>query len=419
MSTSVNNMPADVGGDAILSPTIADHDDWHSLVFDGSGTIGAAGDPQAAPDVTNYAESTATQLHAVETDIKAVTLTSPGQLAVHSNTAAPVSVTVQNQRTTPVTYSLTQLAGGVTLTGLPAQVVLAAGETRTLTGVLTATAATDTAYFEVDAAATPPDPSNNGSTVTTVYVTDETVTGQPPVTGALDHLTVAVSAGPVVVGTPVTFSVSGADAQGNPAPAPGDVTLAITPDGTCTGSGPTATCIAVAAGTHTVTATSGTAHGQVTFPVTASAASATVAATGGDGQSAPIRATFGRPLQVLVTDASGHPAARIPVTFTIASSATFTGGGTTATVSTDRTGHAVSPELRAGAAAGPFTVSAALADGTATTFTETITDAGRSEADLQVSVTAPGKVAPGQTGEHRLVGRADLLGAAAATSWPV
>ena len=50
----------------------------------------------------------------------------PGPLA-QTGTTAPVQLTITNRRDTEVTYDLSQTADGVTLTGIPDHVTLAAG----------------------------------------------------------------------------------------------------------------------------------------------------------------------------------------------------------------------------------------------------------------------------------------------------
>ncbi|WP_426503119.1 DUF7594 domain-containing protein [Dactylosporangium sp. McL0621] len=88
----------------------------------------------------------------------------------------------------------------------------------------------------------------------------------------------------------------------------------------------------------------------------------TVAAVSGSGQTAAPGAAFAAPLVASVTDGSGAPVPNIPVTFTAPStgaSATFTGGASAVSITTDATGRVTSPALTANAVAGAYTVTAA------------------------------------------------------------
>lgn len=81
----------------------------------------------------------------------------------------------------------------------------------------------------------------------------------------------------------------------------------------------------------------------------------------GDRQSAQAGSDFAQPLQVEVTDSYGHPLAGQTVTFTVPGSgpsATFAGGKTSDTETTNTVGIATSAEPAAGQAAGSYTVQA-------------------------------------------------------------
>src|SRR5436190_14808963 len=102
-----------------------------------------------------------------------------------------------------------------------------------------------------------------------VIVSARSLLGRAAVTvvpGALDHVALSPEYPTVTAGTPQSFTVRGFDAYGNDA---GDVTtstsLAIAPDGSCTG----ATCTATTAGLHTVTPTSGPSARPISLVVTA------------------------------------------------------------------------------------------------------------------------------------------------------
>ena len=106
---------------------------------------------------------------------------------------------------------------------------------------------------------------------------------------------------------------------------------------------------------------------------TASAA-ATVTATAGSGQSAPIGTAFAAPLAASVTDSGGAAVANVPVTFTApasGASATFAGGAGAITVNTDASGIATSPALTANTTAGSYAVSAASTGAAPASFTLT------------------------------------------------
>jgi hypothetical protein len=89
-----------------------------------------------------------------------------------------------------------------------------------------------------------------------------------------------------------------------------------------------------------------------------------VTVTSGNSQSAQIGGAFADPLEVTVTDGYGDPVAGATVDFTAVTTAgagaTFSGAGASASVQTDESGLATSPNLTAGTTAGPFTVTASV-----------------------------------------------------------
>lgn len=177
---NLNGMPSDRGGDQALT-AMTDNNDWGSLIFDGGGALGASGDTLSAPAVTDDDEVPAAVLTEAAVDHHPVTVDGvPGQLAMHSATTAPLEVTVTNHRDAQVTYHLTSSANGVSLAGIPGSVTLAAGASHTFTLLVTTGAATDDAFFEIDADSG--EVANTASAVAEVYVTDATVADQPPVT---------------------------------------------------------------------------------------------------------------------------------------------------------------------------------------------------------------------------------------------
>lgn len=159
-----------------------DHDDWHSLILDGGGALGGAGDAQAPASVTHADEPPVRVLEDSEGDLHTVEVIAPGQLTIQAHTAAPVAVRLVNHHDQARTYGLQVLAaGGVSLTGLPSRVTLAAGQARTLTAVLKAGDATDGAYTEVDA--TSDQPTDQASAITEIAVVDRRVADQPALPG--------------------------------------------------------------------------------------------------------------------------------------------------------------------------------------------------------------------------------------------
>lgn len=219
-SISSTSTPLDLNGNGGNS-LLADHDDWHSLIFDGGGTLGGAGDPESsAPTSPPDSEPTAALLLSVAVPLSNVTLASPGELQMQQGTAAPTTVTITNHHPDSATYTLSLTQSGVTVSGLPATVTLAGGETRSLPVTLTAGSTTEPAFFEVDAASTS-QATDTGTTVTDVDLEDAPVTGQPPVVGApAAVLPVSGDAQAAAVGQtfdqPLVASVQ--DAAGNPVP---------------------------------------------------------------------------------------------------------------------------------------------------------------------------------------------------------
>ncbi len=110
-------------------------------------------------------------------------------------------------------------------------------------------------------------------------------------------------------------------------------------------------------GGYTITATAGAFSAPYALTNTAGAP-ASMAITGGNGQSAVINTAFGANLSVNVVDTYGNPAAGAPVTFTApgsGASGSFSGPNP---VSTDGSGNATSPPFTANDTAGAYTVTA-------------------------------------------------------------
>jgi hypothetical protein len=167
------------------------------------------------------------------------------------------------------------------------------------------------------------------------------------------------------------------------------------------------------AGSYAVRAESD--YGSVTFFLTNTSAgvAATIAATGGSGQSTTVNSPYAAPLQARVLDAAGHAVQGVGVTFVLAASpygaaAAFLGGGAQATVDTDASGLATSPTIVANGSAGSITATATtsgvsavatfeLANHAATTTIAAVAPAaqratvgGRYGKPLQVTVSGAG-----------------------------
>jgi hypothetical protein len=175
-------------------------------------------------------------------------------------------------------------------------------------------------------------------------------------------------------GVPVTFSAPAAGASGCFS-ATNSNTVTVGADSS--GGVPPPTFEAnTTAGSYIVTASS--QYGSVSFSLTNTAAGipAQINAIPLEHRSATVTAHFRQPLQVRVLDAGGNPVAGATVTFALASavgggacgtgaaaSASFAGGGTQATATTDASGLATSPALTANAVAGSFTAIASVSSG--------------------------------------------------------
>ncbi len=178
VSANVNDIDHDTPDLGVLR----DNDDWTSLIFDGGGAIGGAGDAAgAAPAKTAVdQEVPVADLRKVAGDLETVQLSGPGSLSIQSHTSAPVELTLANRRSQSRTYDLSAIARGVEVESLPEHVTLAAGETRTLRVILKAGDADAAAFFEIDAGSD--DLTDQDSATTSVAVVDQAVADQPPVT---------------------------------------------------------------------------------------------------------------------------------------------------------------------------------------------------------------------------------------------
>ena len=174
-------------------------------------------------------------------------------------------------------------------------------------------------------------------------------------------------------GVPVKFTAPAAGASGRFS-ASNSNTVTVGADASGNVAPPTFTANATAGG-YTVTASA--PYGSVSFSLTNTAAGipAQLTAIALGRRSARVTARFPQPLQVRVLDAGGNPVAGASVTFVLdsgnagtcatsaAASASFAGGGTQATATTDAGGLATSPALTANTAAGSFTATASVSNG--------------------------------------------------------
>jgi protocatechuate 3,4-dioxygenase beta subunit len=174
-------------------------------------------------------------------------------------------------------------------------------------------------------------------------------------------------------GVAVTFTAPAAAASGRFS-ASNSNTATIGADASGTVAAPTFTANGTS-GSYTVTASS--QYGSVAFSLTNTAAGipARLTAIPLKHRSARVTGRFPQPLQVRVLDAGGDPVAGTTVTFTLgsgnvgacgtsaAASASFAGGGTQTTATTDASGLATSPTLTANTTAGSFTATASVSSG--------------------------------------------------------
>lgn len=157
---------------------LQDFNDWESLVFDGGGALGGAGDPVSAPEESTVKEAEVAELEEAAGDLRTVQLEGPGQLSIRSHTSAPIQLKVTNNHLESRVYKLNVTSAGVGLAGLPAQLELAPGETKTLTPTLNAGAANLSAFLEVGAIFGD-DLTDADSMITEIFVVDENVPDQP------------------------------------------------------------------------------------------------------------------------------------------------------------------------------------------------------------------------------------------------
>jgi streptogramin lyase len=143
--------------------------------------------------------------------------------------------------------------------------------------------------------------------------------------------------------------------------------------------------------TFTVTVTDSASSPQTataSYSITiAPGAPASVVATSGTPQSAPINTVFGQPLVATVLDANGNPVPNAAVIFAApasGASGTFAGAANTVTVAANTAGVATAPAFTANGTAAGYTVSAAVA-GAASAASFTLTNTAGSAASITMT----------------------------------
>jgi protocatechuate 3,4-dioxygenase beta subunit len=210
-------------------------------------------------------------------------------------------------------------------------------------------------------------------------------------------------------GAPVTFSAPTAGASGVFSGSSSN-TVTVGAEASGSAAAPTFT-VNDTSGSYTLTASS--QYGSVSFSLTNTGAGipATITAVSLRSQSASVTGRYHQPLQVRVLDANGNPVAGTSVTFTLGTaaagacgtttpaSASFAGGGGTATVTTEAGGLATSPALTANTAAGSFPATAVVSSGGGKESNSASSAASPSATPVGFSLAnlagKPAKIAPG------------------------
>jgi hypothetical protein len=192
--------------------------------------------------------------------------------------------------------------------------------------------------------------------------------------------------GSPLAGATVTFTAPATGASGSFA---GGVNTAVTDaSGVATSKVFTANA---SAGTYSVNASAGSVTGAVYTLTNTTGPPATVTVVSGTPQSAQVNAAFSLPLTAIVKDAGGNPVSGASVIFTAPASGpggTFVNGmSTAASVLTDASGTAVSPQFTAKALAGQYNVTAS--SGTATSANFAMTNTAGPPASITVAGGTP------------------------------
>jgi hypothetical protein len=298
-----------------------------------------------------------------------------------------------------VTASLGVFAG--TLVGGPAAALGEAGGSPTETG----TSPTGTGTSNCPS-------SNPPNQMTLVAGTPQTAILQTAFASGLQVALTNSNGCPVTsaaAGVPVTFSAPSGGASGVfSSSASNAVTVGADASGTVVAPPFTAN---TAVGSYTVTASS--QYGSVSFSLTNTAAgvAARIVAIGLKSRSVSVLGRYPQPLQIMVLDSGGNPVAGTTVTFTLGSgsagacstsvtaSASFIGGGTQATATTDPSGVASSPAFTANSAVGSFnataTVSSSNGGGSGSAATDGSSGATPASFALSNLAGEPVKLTPG------------------------
>ncbi len=294
-----------------------------------------AGTPQNATISTAFAtalQATVTDASSNPVNGAAVTFLAPGSGAsgTFSNGTATITVNTNSSGLATATYTANGTAGGYTVTAKagaigPANFLL-----------------TNNAGPAANIAATAGTPQN--TTISTAFAT------------AL-QAKVTDSGGNLLNGVAVTFLAPGSGASGTFS----NGTATITVNTNASGVASATFTANTVAGAYTVTAKAG-AIGPANFSLTNNAgAAASIAATAGTPQSAPVSTAYGTALKAIVKDASGNVVSGVTITFTApASGASGTFAGVN-TATTDATGVATAATFTANATGGAFTVNASVA----------------------------------------------------------
>ena len=323
-----------------------------------------------------------------------------------SNTAVPGTITASagnNQSQTLSTNFTTQLqalvsnssgspiAGAVVIFSAPTS-----GARATFSGSSTATATTNAsglATAPIALAGTTAGGYSVSATVQgTALTTNFTLTNTPgapstitrvsgnaqsgPLGADFSQVLVAVvkdASGNVVPGVSVTFSAPTTGARATFAGAASTATA--TTDSSGNATSPTFTAVG-STGSYSISAKVNNSSPSVTFTATNLAAvPGSIAMQAGTSQSTVVNTSFTTALQAKVLDTLGNPVANVTITFTLpgtGASGTFS-GALTATATTNSSGIATSPTLRANTTAGTF-FAQATASGITNPATYTLTN---------------------------------------------
>jgi hypothetical protein len=314
----------------------------------------ASGTPQSATVGSAFVAPLVAVLTSGGSPLAGVTVTfaapasGPSGAFTTSGTAAETDITNASGVATSSVFTANTMAGAYVVTA-------------------TATGAATAASFSL---------TNNAVPATTVTATGGTPQSATVSTAFATQLaaTVLDSNSSPVSGVTVTFTAPASGPSGafttSGTATESDVTNA---SGVANSSAFTANAIS---GLYAVTASAIGATAPASFSLTNIAgAAATITATGGTPQNAPVDVAFATPLTVSVMDNDSNPVSGATVTFAVqpasGASGTFANGTATDTETTDQYGAATSSTLTANATTGAYTVIASLGTLTPATFSVT------------------------------------------------